>query len=154
MPGPKAAQPWTTPSRLTERIQRQSSTDMSAKRPVMPTPALLTRTSTGPVRSARVATAAASVTSHTSARPAPPRSAQPAAVFSAASASTSAQITVAPVAAQAAAVAAPIPLPAPVTTTKLAVPVPPGPTPAGPLLFTIGQHPTPLLPQGPLADRT
>src|SRR6185295_4739806 len=148
--GPKAAQACTTPSRLTERIQRQSSTDMSAKRPVMPTPALLTRTSTGPVRAARAATASGSVTSQPSARPVPPASPHSAAVFSAASRSMSAHTTVAPRTAKAAAVARPIPLPAPVTTTR-----PGGPGVSlrgipGPSLLTMGQHNIRLLTKGQL----
>src|SRR5205807_6377679 len=96
---------------------------------------------TGPGGPAGAVRGAGSVTSQRSARPVPPRSAQRAAVFSAASPSTSAQITVAPPAAKAAAVARPIPLPAPVTTTT---------APAASLL-TMSQYHTRLLTKGQLA---
>ena len=46
--GVKAEQQLTTPSRLMERMNVQSSAVMSEKEPVMPTPALFTRTVNGP----------------------------------------------------------------------------------------------------------
>ncbi len=48
MGGVKAEQQLTTPSRLTERMNTHSSAVMSEKEPVMPTPALFTRTVNAP----------------------------------------------------------------------------------------------------------
>ena len=116
MAGPNAWQQCTTPSTFTAWIQRQSSMAMSANRPVMPTPALHTSTSTAPTVAPSAQQASASVTSRKNDSLEPPASAISFATRSAAAASTSVTITCAPAAASAMQVARPIPAPPPVTS--------------------------------------
>src|SRR3954454_9756388 len=114
--GTKKWQPCTTPMRLIETIQSQSSSRVSSKSAPRPTPALLTSRSTAGTSSAKARICSRSDTSTRRASTSRPRARARRSVSARPSSSTSQIARFAPRLAHSRAVSRPMPLPAPVTT--------------------------------------